>query len=52
MTAVWFEARSDYWCECDCEVDAGDLAAWIPGGDDGDGSVVCLGCGETAEKAA
>jgi hypothetical protein len=48
--AVWFEARGAYLCACQCDVYPGDLAAWLPGGDDGDGSVVCLTCGEAAEK--
>jgi hypothetical protein len=48
--AVWFEARGAYLCACQCEIDPGDLAAWLPGGDDGDGSVACLTCGEAAEQ--
>jgi hypothetical protein len=49
---VWFEARGAYLCQCGCDVDPGELAAWIPGGDDGDGAVVCLTCGDAAEQEA
>jgi hypothetical protein len=49
VAAAWFEARGAYLCACQCCIDPGDLAAWLPGGDDGDGSVVCLTCGEVAE---
>jgi hypothetical protein len=49
--AVWFEARGAYLCACQCEIDTGDLAAWIPGGDDGDGAVACLACGAAEERS-
>jgi hypothetical protein len=49
---VWFEAIGAYLCACQCDVDPGDLAAWLPGGDDGEGAVVCLDCGEMAEGEA
>jgi hypothetical protein len=50
--AVWFECRVDSVCGCDCDIDPGDLAAWLPGGDDGDGAVACLDCGEREEREA
>jgi hypothetical protein len=50
VAAVWFEAVAAYLCECGCEVDPDNLAAWIPGGDDGEGAVACLDCGERAER--
>lgn len=48
--AVWFEAHADHACDCGCDIDPGDLAAWVPDGDGGDGAVVCLNCGEAAEQ--
>lgn len=49
---VWFEAHADRACgDCPCDIDPGDLAAWVPDGD-GDGAVVCLDCGEAAEEGA
>lgn len=51
ITVAWFECRVASVCECSCEIEPGDLAAWLPGGDD-DGAVVCLTCGEAAEREA
>lgn len=50
-TVAWFECRVESVCGCSCDIDPGDLAAWLPGADD-DGEIACLTCGEAAEREA
>jgi hypothetical protein len=50
MKPLWFETRVDSVCDCACDIDIGDLAAWLP--DDEDGAIVCLTCGEDAETTS